>query len=129
MADKPKSGGPSAPSFYSAAASMKPSGMDGGKSNSPNTDPGAVGEKVKNIKVLLEVFDKLEKSEDDQSAKDMIRQMADLAKQYQSKLEGGAGSGKPPAAAASDSGPGAGAPGGGGAGAGAPGSESMAVPA
>lgn len=130
--DKSKSK-PGAPSFYSAAASMKSPGAGGagdGKSNAPGTEAGASGEKVKNIKVLLEVFNKMDQLEDDQAKKDMIRQMSDMAKQYQQALEGGgAGDGKPVAkSASSDGGPGAGAPGGGG-GAGAPGAESMAVPA
>lgn len=120
-----------APSFYQAAASMDTpgaAGAAGGKSNSPATGAGAAGEKVQNIKVLLEVFGKMDKLEDDQTNKDMIRQMSDLAKQYQSKLEGGgAADGKPAAKSpTSDGGPGAGAPGApGGAGAG----DSSAVPA
>lgn len=131
MAADPKS---KAPSFYQAAASMEAPGAPGagGKSNSPATGAGAAGEKVQNIKVLLEVFGKMDKLEDDQTNKDMIRQMSDLAQQYQKKLEGGgAGDGKPAAKSpTSDGAPGAGAPGGpGGAGAGAGGGESSAVPA
>ena len=101
MPDDPKSG-KKAPSFYSAAAGMALDGA-GGKSNSPATQQGASGEKVKNVKVLLEVFDKMDKIEDNPELKDMIRQMSDTAKQYMDKLEGKTGDkGKPPDAPVSD---------------------------
>jgi hypothetical protein len=100
MPDKPKSGSPPAPSFYSAAAGMKPGGPGGDAAGGPGgagTPAGQSGEKVKNVKVLLEVYDKMEKQEEDPEAKAMIQQMADLAKQYMTKLEGGAGAKKGPA--------------------------------
>lgn len=83
---------PPAPSFYTTAAKMAQAqggaGGAGGESGKPGTQAGQSGEKVRNVKVLLEVFDKMDKLEQDQSGKDMIRQMADLAKQYMEKLEG-----------------------------------------
>jgi hypothetical protein len=88
---KSKSGSgsmPMSPSFYSQAAKMEGGGKPGAKSTDPNTPGGAAGEKVKNVKVLLEVFDKMDKLEQDQAGKDVIRQMSDLAKQYMDKLEG-----------------------------------------
>ena len=116
MADKPKSGSPPAPSFYAKAGEMAAAqGAD--KGGGAGTPQGQSGEKVKNVKVLLEVFDKMDKMEQDPEAKTLIQQMADMAKQYMQKLEGG---GKPgpagtPATGEAGSGgmgagPGAGAP-------------------
>ena len=67
--------------------------MDGGGKKpdsgaAPNTAGGAQGEKVKNIQVLLEVFGKLEKGEEDPDSKAMIQSMADTAKKYLDKLQG-----------------------------------------
>jgi hypothetical protein len=116
MADKPKSGSPAAPSFYSAAA-----GMDGGKKPGPGgpeggagTPEGQSGEKVKNVEVLLEVFQKMDKLEQDPDNKAMIQSMVDQAKKYLDKLKG-MDTGKGPAAApptgeAGSGGPGAGSP-------------------
>ncbi len=87
--DKSKSGGgPAAPSFYSAAAGMagkKPPAADGGA----GTPAGQSGEKVKNVEVLLEVFQKMDKQEQDPDAKAMIQSMVDTAKKYLDKLKGG----------------------------------------
>lgn len=117
MAEKAKSGGTPPPSFYSAAAGMKPGGGgapggDGGPGGA-GTPEGQSGEKVKNVKVLLEVFDKMEKMEQDADAKAMIQSMADTAKKYMEKLDGGAGAkkgpaGMPPTGEAGSGGPGAG---------------------
>lgn len=126
MPEPTKSGAkPSAPSFYSTAGQM--AAGEGGKSNAPATEAGGQGEKIKNVKVLLEVFGKMDSLEQDQAGKDMIRQMSDLAKQYQQKLEGVGGEGKPAKTPTSDGAPGAGAPGGAGGPGGGP--EAGAVPA
>jgi len=90
--DKSKSGGgPGAPSFYSAAAGMEgkkppPPPPDGGGAGTP---AGQSGEKVKNVEVLLEVFQKMDKQEQDPDAKAMIQSMVDTAKKYLDKLKGG----------------------------------------
>lgn len=86
----------------------------GGKSS---TNAGKTGEKVENVKKLLEVFAQMDTLETDPEAKDMIKTMADTAKQYMAKLEGtgGGGSNSPVPAASSD-----GVTGGGMAGAGMP---------
>lgn len=93
--DKSKpSGSPPKPSFYSAAASME------GKKPNPvgaGTPAGQSGEKVKNVQVLLEVFDKMDKLEQDPSNKKLIQEMVDKAKEYLQMLEGGAGAKKGPA--------------------------------
>ncbi|HKN69975.1 MAG TPA: hypothetical protein VJX30_03025 [Terriglobales bacterium] len=83
-ADKPKSGSPPAPSFYSAAA-----GMDGKKPEPGSSTPaGQQGEKVKQIETLLEVFAKLDKQETDPDGKAMIQSMVDQAKKYLDKIKG-----------------------------------------
>lgn len=108
MADsKSKSGSPPAPSFYSAAAGMAQSGAGADKGGA-GTPAGQAGEKVKNVKVLLEVFEKMDKLEQDPEAKTLIQQMADMAKQYMTKLEGGK-SDKPGTPATGEAGSGAGA--------------------
>jgi hypothetical protein len=108
--DNSKSGKPPAPSFYSAAAGMNPPpGDKGPKSAGAGTPEGQAGEKVKNVKVLLEVFEKMDKMEQDPEAKTLIQQMADMAKQYMTKLEGGK-TDKPGAPATGEAGSGAGAP-------------------
>src|SRR5271157_3476172 len=87
MADKPKSGGPAAPSYYSSVAGMEgkpPAGPAGGAA----TAGGQAGEKVKNVEVLLEVFAKMDKLEQDPSAKAMIQSMSDTAKKYLDQLQG-----------------------------------------
>src|ERR1039457_626424 len=107
MADKskPGAGNPPSPSFYSAAA-----GMDGKKPADPGagTSAGQAGEKVKNVKVLLEVFDKMDKLEQEPENKTLIQQMVDMAKQYLNKLEGKPGDdkGKPPMPATGEAGSG-----------------------
>jgi hypothetical protein len=101
MADKPKSGNPPAPSFYSAAAGMKPGGDAAGGAGAAGAGGGAgqQGEKVKNIQVLLEVFDKMDKLEQDDGNKKLIQEMVTKAKEYLNKLEGGAAAKKGPAGA------------------------------
>lgn len=99
MADKPKSGNPPAPSFYSAAAGMKPGGDAAGGAGGAGTPAGQQGEKVKNIQVLLEVFDKMDKLEQDDGNKKLIQEMVTKAKEYLNKLEGGAAAKKGPAGA------------------------------
>ena len=79
------SGAPPAPSFYSAAAGMKPGGD---QSAVAGTSAGQSGEKVKNVQVLLEVFDKMDKLEQDPSNKKLIQEMVDKAKEYLQMLEG-----------------------------------------
>jgi len=122
MADSTKSKStPQAPSFYSAAASMdgygakpKPGGQGG------QSGRAQMGEKVQNVKVLLEVFAKMDKLEQDAESKALIQQMSDIAKQYLDKIEGGdKGAGKkgpeaePPTGEAGSGGAGGmGAPGG-----------------
>jgi hypothetical protein len=99
MADKSKSnGGPPSPSFYSAAASM-----DGKKPDSApgaSTPAGQSGEKVKNVEVLLEVFQKMDKLEQEADNKAMIQSMVDMAKKYLDKLKGVDGKGGPAGAPA-----------------------------
>jgi hypothetical protein len=102
MADKPKSGNPPAPSFYSAAAGMKPGGAGdaaggAGGAGAAGAGAGQQGEKVKNIQVLLEVFDKMDKLEQDDGNKKLIQEMVTKAKEYLNKLEGGAAAKKGPA--------------------------------
>ena len=98
--------GKKAPNFYELAAGMPSTGATGGESK-PATAAGKSGEKVQNVKVLLEVFAKMDKQEDDPEAKDMIRQMSDIANKYMQKLEGGGGAGAGAAAGAGAGGPGA----------------------
>lgn len=98
MADaKSKSGNPPAPSFYSAAASMD-GGKKPGDSAGANTPAGQSGEKVKNVETLLEVFQKMDKLEQDADKKAMIQSMVDTAKKYLDALKG-LDSGKGPAGA------------------------------
>jgi len=119
MADsKPKSGSPPAPSFYSAAASMQGKPPDAG--GGAGTPGGQQGEKAKNVQVLLEVFDKMDKLEEDASKKKLIQSMADIAKEYMQMLEGkGAKTTSQPATGEAGSGGMGAGPGAGGAGAGA----------
>ena len=97
MADKPKSGGPPNPSFYAAAAGMKPGGDAAGAPGGAGTPAGQSGEKVKNVQVLLEVFEKMDKLEQDEGNKKLIQEMVTKAKEYLAKLEGGPGAKKGPA--------------------------------
>jgi hypothetical protein len=120
--DKSKSGSPAKPSFYSAAAGMKPGGAGAGEppAGSSTTGAGQQGEKVKQIEVLLEVFAKLDKQEQDPDGKAMIQAMVDQAKKYLDKIKGTESKGPgaaPPVGEAGSGGPGAG-PEAGGAGAG-----------
>src|ERR1700675_1959954 len=112
--DKSKSGSPPAPSFYAKAGEMAAADKRGAGAV---TAQGQSGEKVKNVKTLLEVFDKMDKLEQDPENKTLIQQMADMAKQYMTKLEGGGKPGPAGAPATGEAGsggmgagPGAGAP-------------------
>ena len=92
MADSTKSKStPQAPSFYSAAASMDGYGAKPGAKGGAGGQSGQAqtGEKVQNVKVLLEVFAKMDKLEQDAESKALIQQMSDIAKQYLDKIEGG----------------------------------------
>jgi hypothetical protein len=84
--DKSKSGAPPKPSFYSEAGKM--AAADASKPAGSNTPAGQSGEKVKNVEVLLEVIQKMDKLEQDQDGKAMIQAMADAAKKYLDKLKG-----------------------------------------
>ena len=84
--DKSKSGSPTKPSFYSEQGKM--AAAEGNKPAGSNTPAGQSGEKVKNVEVLLEVIQKMDKLEQDQDGKAMIQAMADAAKKYLDKLKG-----------------------------------------
>jgi hypothetical protein len=115
------SGGPPAPSFYSAAAGMKPGGA-GDQPPGAGTSAGQSGEKVKNVQVLLEVFDKMDKLEQDPTNKKLIQEMVDKAKEYLQMLEGkGTKPTSMPATGEAGSGGGMGSTMGAGGGAGGPG--------
>lgn len=92
MADDKKT---QAPNFYQAAAGMSMPGGGpggpGGAGSKPGTGAAASGEKVNNVRTLLEVFRKMDKLETDPDAKALIQQMADTAQQYMDKIQGGAG--------------------------------------
>lgn len=120
MADKSKPDAGSAPSFYSAAAGMKPGGPSAGPAaGGAGTPAGQSGEKVKNVEVLLEVFQKMDKLEQDADGKAMIQSMVDTAKKYLDKLKGTGDKAGPAGAPATGEagsggmgpGPGAGSPG------------------
>jgi hypothetical protein len=114
MPDTSKSsGGPPKPSFYSAAAGMAQQQGAGAGEPKPGTGAGQQGEKVKNIQVLLEVFEKMDKLEQDDTNKKLIQEMVDKAKEYLSKLEGGAAAKKGPAPVAATGEAGSGGMGGG----------------
>jgi hypothetical protein len=121
MADDSKSGGGGGskklPNFYSQVGDM----YAGGGAGKPKPAAGAdAGEKVTNVKALLEVFKKMDKMENDPAAKDIIQQMATLAQSYMDKVQGGgAGAGTPPPAAGTSTGTEAGMSPGAAAGAGA----------
>lgn len=106
--------------------------MDGKKPDSPggsSTAGGQDGEKVKNVEVLLEVFQKMDKLEQDADKKAMIQSMVDTAKKYLDALKGmdkkGPAGAPPTGEAGSGGGMGAGDAGAAGAGAGAGGSGPM----
>lgn len=107
-----------APNFYENAASMSGPGAPGGPGGQPKPDAAASGEKVQNVKALLEVFKRMDKLEQDPDAKGMIQQMAQMAQQYMDKVQGGgkpAGAAPPPAPTSEGAAPGAEAAAGGGA--------------
>lgn len=107
-----------APNFYENAASMSMPGAAAGGAGKP-PDAAASGEKVQNVKALLEVFSRMDKLEQDPEAKGMIQQMSSLAQQYMDKIQGGGkpqGAAPPPAADAGGAAPGGEAAAGGGAG-------------
>jgi hypothetical protein len=119
--DKPKSGSPPAPSFYAKAGEMAAAQGAGGDKPGAGTPAGQSGEKVKNVKTLLEVFEKMDKLEQDPENKTLIQQMSDMAKQYMQKLEGGGKPGPASAPATGEAGSGGmGAGPGAGSGSGAP---------
>lgn len=67
---------------------MKPGGNGPDSGAGANTPAGQSGEKVKNVEVLLEVFQKMDKLEQDADKKAMIQSMVDTAKKYLDALKG-----------------------------------------
>lgn len=123
-ASNPNPNASKARNFYEAAAGMAMGGP-GGSSPAPKpAGAGDTGEKVSNVKALLEVFKKMDKLEADPEAKALIQRMSEIAQEYMQKVQGGGAGGAATAPAAggmapdAGMGPGAAAgPGAGGAGA------------
>ena len=87
-----------APNFYQTAAGMSGSqapgaagaGAGGSGAGATSAASAGKGEKIANIRALLEVFKKMDSIESDPAAKDIIAQMATLAEKYMTQIEGGA---------------------------------------
>lgn len=77
-----------APNFYESAAMSggAPGGAPGGGPKGPDSSSG---EKVQNVKTLLEVVQKLDSMEQDPALKALTQQIVSATQQYMDKVQGG----------------------------------------